>query len=105
MSNLTFLTQEQCFGREQLKVLQKKGTKAAITDFSILLGGYISNCYIDGESSLEGRTGYYWTKSDDGDNDVRVVSDYGRMYLSTIDERDDGARHQERCKEDQKRLL
>jgi len=31
---------------------------------------------------------------------VRVVSDYGRMYLSTIDERDDGARHQERCKED-----
>ncbi len=74
MSNLTFLTQEQCFESEKLGILQKRGTKAAITDFSILLGGYVSSDYhTENDSSLEGRTGYYWTKSDDGDNDARVV--------------------------------
>lgn len=40
MSNLTFLTREQCFESEKLDILQKRGTKAAITDFSILLGGW-----------------------------------------------------------------
>lgn len=73
MSNLTFLTQEQCFESDKLDILQKRGTKAAITDFSILLGGYVSDYHVDNDSSLEGRTGYYWTKSDDGDNDARVV--------------------------------
>lgn len=54
MSNLTFLTQEQCFGSEKLDILQKRGTTAAITDFSILLGGEVSNYnYID-NSSLRG---------------------------------------------------
>lgn len=81
MSNLTFLTQEQCFEREKLEVLQKRGTKAAITDFSILLGGYASDYeHIDSDSSLEGRTGYYWTKSDDGDNDARVVDVSGNSH-------------------------
>ena len=76
MSNFTFLTEEQYFGSDKLDILEKRGTKAAITDFSILLGAYVSdNNHIDNDSSLEGRTGYYWTKSDDGDNDARVVDD------------------------------
>lgn len=78
MSNFTFLTEEQYFGSDKLDILEKRGTKAAITDFSILLGAYVSdNNHIDNDSSLEGRTGYYWTKSDDGDNDARVVHDDG----------------------------
>ena len=78
MSNFTFLTEEQYFGSDKLDILEKRGTKAAITDFSILLGAYVSdNNHIDNDSSLEGRTGYYWTKSDDGDNDARVVDDTG----------------------------
>ena len=78
MSNFTFLTEEQYFGSDKLDILEKRGTKAAITDFSILLGAYVSdNNHIDNDSSLEGRTGYYWTKSDDGDNDARVVDDNG----------------------------
>ena len=82
MSNFTFLTEEQYFGSDKLDILEKRGTKAAITDFSILLGAYVSdNNHIDNDSSLEGRTGYYWTKSDDGDNDARVVHDSGnRTY-------------------------
>ncbi len=77
MSNFTFLTQEQCFESDKLDILKKRGTKAAITDFSVLLGGWVSDYHTDNDSSLEGRTGYYWTKSDDGDNDARVVDDDG----------------------------
>ena len=77
MSDFTFLTEEQYFGDDKLDILEKRGTKAAITDFSILLGAYVSDYHVDNDSSLEGRTGYYWTKSDDGDNDARVVDGYG----------------------------
>ena len=93
MSDFTFLTEEQCFGDEQLDVLKKRGTKSAITDFSVLLGGYIDDDYhIDSDSSLEGRTGYYWTKSDDGDNDARVVYVHGDSYYLSVRRRDGGAR-------------
>ena len=96
MSNLTFLTREQCFESEKLDILQKRETKAAITDFSILLGGWVdSNKYywhIDGDDSLEGRTGFYWTKSDDGDNDARVVDGSGRRSCHNVLERGGGAR-------------
>ena len=92
MSNFTFLTQEQCFGSDKLDILKKRGIKAAITDFSILLGAYVSDYHIDNDSSLEGRTGYYWTKSDDGDNDARVVDDPGSSYCILVDERSGGAR-------------
>ena len=78
MSNFTFLTEEQYLGSDKLEILEKRGTKAAITDFSILLGAYVSNnIHIENDNSLEGRTGYYWTKSDDGDNDARVVDGTG----------------------------
>ena len=96
MSNLTFLTQEQCFESEKLDILQKRGTNAAITDFAILLGGWVDKYknywHIDGDASLGGRTGYYWTKSDDGDNDTFVVkaSGYGQYFDAKI--RDVGAR-------------
>ena len=33
MSELTFLTEEQCFGNDKLDIFKKRGTKAAITDF------------------------------------------------------------------------
>ena len=96
MSNLTFLTQEQCFESEKLDILQKRGTKAAITDFSILLGGWvtrdISYWHIDGDSSLEGRSGYYWTKSDDKDNDASGVLASGTGYDYNVLKRHVGAR-------------
>lgn len=96
MSKLTFLTQEQCFESDKLDILEKRGTKAAITDFSILLGGWVDRdsdyWHIDSDSSLEGRTGYYWTRSDDGDNDARAVDVYGDRYNSNVDSRSGGAR-------------
>ena len=92
MSNFTFLTQEQCFGSDKLDILKKRGTKAAITDFSVLLGGWVSSEHVENDSSLEGRTGYYWTKSDDGDNDARVVFDAGNGICNNVDVRSGGAR-------------
>ena len=96
MSNLTFLTQEQCFGSEKLDILQKRGTKAAITDFSILLGGWVDRgtdyVHIDGDDSLEGRAGDYWLKSDDGDNDARIVMANGSSAQRSVASRTGGAR-------------
>ena len=93
MSDFTFLTQEQYFGSDKLEILEKRGTKAAITDFSILLGAYVSNnIHIENDNSLEGRTGYYWTKSDDGDNDARVVDGTGSTDYRRVYNRSGGAR-------------
>ena len=84
MSNFTFLTEEQCFGNDKLDILEKRGTQAAITDFSVLLGGWVSDYHVDNDSSLEGRTGWYWTKSDDGDNYARVVDGSGTRDSSLL---------------------
>ena len=89
MSNYTFPTQEQFFEDEMLEVIKKRGAKAAITDFSILLGGWVDR---DSDDSLAGRTGYYWTRSDDGDNDACAVSGYSRRNLSNVRNRNGGAR-------------
>ena len=93
MSNFTFLTQEQFFEDDKLDIFKKRGTKAAITDFSILLGAYVSDFeHVNGDTSLEGRTGWYWTKSDDGDNDARVVGGFGGSDYFNVSFRHGGAR-------------
>ena len=63
MSDFTFLTGEQVFGFNRIDVISKRGEEAAISDFSILLGGLVSNYHIDSDRSLKGRTGNYWIKS------------------------------------------
>ena len=93
MEKFTFLTNEQYFEDEKLDILKKRGVKAAITDFSILLGGMFSNSdHIESDSYLEGRTGVYWTKSDDGDNDARAVDYSGTSNGYRVIGRNVGAR-------------
>lgn len=94
MSNLTFLTKEQCFDRnEKLDLFNKRGTKAAVTDFAILLGAYVSSSnYIDSDSSLKGRTGWYWTKTDNGNTDTSAVYENGDCHPHSVTDRDDGGR-------------
>ena len=77
MINCTILTRDNFFdSSSKLEILKKRGVKAAINDFAILLGGYVSDSfYVDhSEKTLSDRTGWYWTKTDDGDNDARVVN-------------------------------
>ena len=93
MLDLTFLTEEQIFGNSQLDILRRYGTKCAITDFSILLGGYVSDgWYTDEGNSKKDRTGYWWTRSDDGYNDARVVGKDGDRSWNDVLKRNGGAR-------------
>lgn len=81
--DLTLLSEGQIWGNDkesQLEVIRKYGTKAAITDLCVLTGSYLcedTDYNIDEDSSLKGRTSWFWTRSDDNDNDVRVVNKHG----------------------------
>ncbi len=93
MNNFTLLTEEQIFGNNQLDIIRRYGTKCAITDFSILLGGYVSSDYYTSEGNTKkDRTGWWWTKSSDGDNDARLVDTGGSRYWSSVVKRTGGAR-------------
>ena len=84
--DFTFLTEEQ-IGYEdeysnymQIDVIRKRGSKAAITDFSILLGGTFSeDAHINTDKTLAGRAGAYWTKSAD-DDDISTAFMYMDEY-------------------------
>ena len=77
--DLTLLSEGQIWGNSnesQLEVIRKYGTKAAITDLCVLTGSYLceDTAYnIKEDRSLTGRTSWFWTRSDDGDNEVRAV--------------------------------
>ena len=85
--DLTLLSEGQIWGNSnesQLEVIRKYGTKAAITDLCVLTGSYLcedTDYNIDEDRSLTGRTSWFWTRSDDGDNDVRAVHENGSRYL------------------------
>ncbi|UKI26800.1 MAG: hypothetical protein L6V91_08715 [Bacilli bacterium] len=84
---LTLLSEGQIWGNSsepQLEVIKKYGTKAAITDLCVLTGSYLiedTDFNIDEDSSLKGRTGWFWTRSDDDDNDVCGVNLNGNRFL------------------------
>lgn len=77
--DLTLLSEGQIWGNSgesQLEVIRKYGIKAAITDLCVLTGSYLCediDYNINEDKSLTGRTSWFWTKSDDGDNDVRTI--------------------------------
>ena len=91
--DLTLLSEGQIWGNDkesQLEVIRKYGTKAAITDLCVLTGSYLceyTDYNIDEDSSLKGRTSLFWTRSDDNDNDVRAVNNYGDRSIISRDRR------------------
>ena len=94
MSDFTLLTEYQCFDDfdtcQKLDIIKKRGTKAAITDFSILLGA-IYDSVSDADLYMEKDGGYYWTKSGNKD-DVHIVSGSGEYDFCTPLRRECGAR-------------
>ena len=86
--DLTLLSEGQIWGNSsesQLEVIRKYGTKTAITDLCVLTGSYLceeTDYNIDEDRSLTGRTSWFWTRSDDGDNNVRAVHRFGCMGSS-----------------------
>lgn len=84
---LTLLSEQEVWGvngGRQLDVLEKYGTRSAITDLVILTGGYCEDScsyMAPDDNSLKGRTGWVYTRSSDGDGDVRGVTEDGsRSY-------------------------
>ena len=77
--DLTLLSEGQIWGNSsepQLEVIRKYGIKSAITDLCVLTGSYLcedTDYNIDEDRSLTGRISWFWTRSDDGDNNVRAV--------------------------------
>lgn len=86
MSEFVFLKEEEIVGNEQLKVFKDYGSKAAITDFAILLGGSFSSVsFVDDSNSLKDRGGYYFTGSFEKYGGVEVVNGEGKMlHADTI---------------------
>ncbi len=83
MMKFTFLTKEQLWGKQKLEIFKNKGAKAAITDFAIISGGYVSNNYsVSKTNRLEDRTGYYWTQTADKDNNIYIVNEDGDFHLA-----------------------
>ncbi len=92
MNGFTFLTNDQIFGNKKLNVLKKYGTKCAITDFSILLGGYVSpDDYTSEGISKKDRTGWWWTKTA-YDNNALAVTTSGHNEVGHVNKRYGGAR-------------
>ncbi len=90
--DFTFLTEEQIFGEKQLEVLKKYGTKCAISDFSILLGGAVSDFfYTNEEEHLKNRTGWWWSKTP-VDNDACAVDSIGDSHWYNVHYRKVGCR-------------
>ena len=82
---LTLLSEGQIWGNSsepRLEVIRKYGIKSAITDLCVLTGSYLWKETIDEDSSLTGRTSWFWTRSDDGDNDVIAVIRRGYRSFS-----------------------
>lgn len=62
---LDLLTKEQAIGGSSLEIFKKYGTRAAATDFAILLGGAVNEMFLytsDGES-IENRSADYYIKT------------------------------------------
>ena len=70
---LTLLSEQEVWGvngGRQLDVLEKYGTRSAITDLVILTGGYCEDScsyMAPDDNSLKGRTGWVYTRSSAGD--------------------------------------
>ena len=92
MLDLTFLTEEQVLGDNQLDILKKYGTKCAITDFAILLGGYVSPFHTDEGNSRKDRTGLWWTSAWNEGNLAWSINTAGIMRYNDLCERRVGFR-------------
>jgi len=95
---LTLLSEQEVWGvngGRQLDVLEKYGTKSAITDLVILTGGYCEDScsyMAPDDNSLKGRTGWVYTRSSAGDGDVRGVNRDGSRSYSYRYERNGAVR-------------
>ena len=82
---LTLLSEEEIWGvngGRRLDVIKKYGKISAITDLVILTGGICEDTctyMAPDDKSLKGRTGYFYTRLDNGLGDLRGAYEDGAM--------------------------
>ena len=89
------LTKDQIFGDypNRLEVFEQRESKARITGFAILLGGFASEIdHVNDSNTLKDRTGLYWTKTTDGHDYALAVTSSGISEEFTINIREIGCR-------------
>ena len=84
MSAFTFLKEAQAAGVSKLEIFNKITSKAAISDFAMLLGGSASELYHSYEgNNLSDRTGSYWLIGIEINKEVRVIHESGFSDLTS----------------------
>lgn len=75
LNDVSFLRKTRIVGSLQSQIFKKYGTKSAITDFAILLGGAVSDSdyTLDGQS-LRNRTGMWWTSTPTSERNPYVIN-------------------------------
>ena len=93
MKEITLLSKEQIYDKnKQIDLIKYAGTEAPITDFAILLDGYLfENQNVSYDKSLKGRQGWWQTKSNDNGKVVSVGRD-GSKFSSEAGKRSGGIR-------------
>lgn len=78
MNKATLLKLNQIYGENRLEIIRQYGAQSIITDFSILLGGFVLNNYHSNYGfTLENRTGMWFTNTFYDDDSVYVVDHRG----------------------------
>ena len=89
----TILSLEQMTGYSKLEIFRKRGNKASITDYAILCGGFASvHDYVGDKHTPENRTGWYWTSTVNGGNNVCAIGLDGYIGSSLMVSRSGGIR-------------
>ena len=71
----------------KLEIFNYIDTKAAVTDFAVLSGAFVSNCYAnDSDRTLANRTGFYWLNNSCGNN-ACAVGYLGNMVVQRVSNR------------------
>ena len=92
-NKFTLLSEEEIFGSQEIDIISKMRGRCAISDFAILLGAYVSeDDFIKDDSSLKGRTTWWWTRSSDGNGHVHNVTKVGSRYLDEAGKRSGAVR-------------
>ena len=108
MKDFRVPTHEELYGDNKLEIFRKMSTKAALTDFAIETGAFITESYIKNDFARENRAGYYFTNTLDEYDDVyiagneeddeyvepttirntgvRIILPYGNLFEISMDE-------------------
>ena len=84
MNDFKILSYSDIYGSDKLEIFKKMTTKAALTDFAIETGAYITEDYIKNDFERENRAGYYYTDNLDSDGDVYIAGNEDSDYVEPI---------------------